>query len=231
MRIAIFSFPSSDYASAIKLAIEQAGMVAVPFSKEKLLEHDGYIILTELTSTKDGSIIDMLKQQNKLGKPILGIHAGAQVLVEAGLVPGVEDDQVGLFFEDNRNPNLYVNIRLSNHYQYNAFTRLLKPEKVLKVSAAEKCFKVPPALLLEIQENGMDVFHYCDEQGYAVNAIAAISNKAGNVLALMPKLQLTLEADAIFLSMREYIVKGYKQRVSNGSGRFIIIRVRLRKNV
>jgi phosphoribosylformylglycinamidine synthase len=83
---------------------------------------------------------------------------------------------------------------------------------------------ISPGLLAEMQENGLNVFQYCDAQGKiidefpvnpngSIDNIAAISNKAGNVMAMMPHPERTEGCDAIFKSMREYIAEGYKQKV------------------
>ena len=42
----------------------------------------------------------------------------------------------------------------------------------------------------------------------SINNIAAISNKAGNVMAMMPHPERTINGDAIFHSMRDYIAEG-----------------------
>jgi phosphoribosylformylglycinamidine synthase len=214
--------------------------------KEKLTEFAGYIIVGGF-SYEDRSragaiaaldpIMQVIKQQSELGKPILGICNGAQILVESGLVPGLENNKLALSLTDNKRVqqdqvlgtgyyNAWINMRLSDNYQYNAFTRLLTPDTILQVPVAhaEGRFVIPPALLSEMQENGMNVFQYCDGQGKiidefpinpngSINNIAAISNKAGNVMAMMPHPERTINGDAIFHSMRDYIVSGYKQKV------------------
>ena len=109
-------------------------------------------------------------------------------------------------------------MRLSDQYQRNAFTRHLTPEKVLHVPVAhgEGRFVMSAALLQEISVQGLNVFQYCDQAGriiehFPINPngsmanIAAISNKAGNVMAMMPHPERTTNGDAIFLSMRDYI--------------------------
>ncbi len=111
-------------------------------------------------------------------------------------------------------------MRLTDRYQFNAFTRFLTPNHVLHIPVAhgEGRFVIPPALLLEMQTQGLNVFQYCDETGEIVdefpinpngsmNNIAAISNKAGNVMAMMPHPERTTNGDSIFLSMRDYIAE------------------------
>lgn len=251
MRIAIIQFPGSNCERETILAVKRAGMEPHEFlwneSKEKLSDFAGYIIVGGF-SYEDRSragaiaaldpIMQIIKTQSKIGKPILGICNGAQILVESGLVPGVENEKLSLVLTDNKRIkngkvlgtgyyNAWINMRLSDHYQLNAFTRYLKPQDVLKVPVAhaEGRFIIPPALLQEMQTQGLNVFQYCDEQGNitdefpvnpngSVNNIAAISNKAGNVMAMMPHPERTSQGDRIFLSMRDYIQEGYVQRVA-----------------
>jgi phosphoribosylformylglycinamidine synthase len=248
MRIGIIQFPGSNCERETALAVKRNGMEPVEFlwndSPKKLAELDGYVIVGGF-SYEDRSragaiaaldpIMQVIKEQSERGKPILGICNGAQILVETGLVPGVENNKLALALTDNKRIqqetvlgtgyyNAWVYMRLSDNFQLNAFTRYLTPENILRVPVAhgEGRFVIPPALLAEMQENGLDLFQYCDEHGQvidefpinpngSINNIAAISNKAGNVMAMMPHPERTLECDAIFKSMHDYIAEGYQQ--------------------
>jgi len=250
MRIAIVQFPGSNCERETILAVKRAGMQPEEFlwygSHEKLAEYAGYIIVGGF-SYEDRSragaiaaldpIMQVIKSQSHLGKPVLGICNGAQILVETGLVPGIENDKVGMVLTDNKRMqngkvlgtgyyNAWVNIRLSDHYQLNAFTRHLKPKDILHVPVAhaEGRFVIPPALLAEMQLLGANVFQYCDANGKiaddfpvnpngSIDNIAAVSNKAGNVMAIMPHPERTTHGDLIFQSMRNYIQEGYVQHV------------------
>ncbi len=249
MRIAIVQFPGSNCERETMLAVKRAGMepIEVLWNESKsLATYEGFIIVGGF-SYEDRSragiiaaldpIMREIKQQSELGKPILGICNGAQILVETGLVPGLQNNKLGLVLTDNKRMqngkvlgtgyyNAWIHMRLSDQYQYNAFTRLLTPQNILQIPVAhgEGRFIIPPALLMEMQENGLNVFQYCDSQGkiideFPVNPngstdnIAAISNKAGNVMAIMPHPERTTQGDMIFQSMREYITEGYKQKV------------------
>ncbi|MCE3237795.1 MAG: purQ [Gammaproteobacteria bacterium] len=249
MRIAIVQFPGSNCERETILAIERAGMVAIEFlwneSPEKLAGFDGFVIVGGFSYEDRGRagiiaaldpIMQAIKQQSQLGKPVLGICNGAQILVEAGLVPGLEHNQLGMALTDNKRVqqdqvlgtgyyNAWINMRLSDGYQLNAFTRHLTPKKILHVPVAhaEGRFVIPPVLLAEIERNGLGLFQYCDEQGSIIDAfpvnpngsvhnIAAITNKAGNVMAMMPHPERTTKGDVIFHSMRDYIAEGYRAK-------------------
>ncbi len=252
MRIAIIQFPGSNCERETILAVQRAGMEAHEFlwneSKEKLSEFAGYIIVGGFSYEDRGRagviaaldpIMQVIKTQSKLGKPVLGICNGAQILLESGLVPGIENDKLCMALSENKRMqngkvlgtgyyNAWVTMRLSDRYQLNAFTRCLTPKDILRipVAHAEGRFIIPPALLIEIETQGLNVFQYCDTEGQIVDEfpinpngsihnIAAVSNKMGNVMAMMPHPERTTQGDAIFRSMREYIQQGFVQQVSS----------------
>lgn len=242
MKIAVIQFPGANCERETMLAIQRAEMVPVPFlwnePREKLRAMDGYVIVGGF-SYEDRSragiiaaldpILTELKTQSEQGKPILGICNGAQILVESGLVPGLENHKVGMALTENKRVsagkilgtgyyNAWIHMRLSDTYQRNAFTQHLTPKNILTVPVAhaEGRFVLSAVLLEEITMQGLNVFVYCDAQGQVIDRfpinpngsvanIAAISNKAGNVLAMMPHPERTTAGDAIFLSMRDYL--------------------------
>jgi phosphoribosylformylglycinamidine synthase I len=250
MRIGIIQFPGSNCERETMLAVKRVGMDPVEFlwneSHEKLRALDGYVIVGGF-SYEDRSragviaaldpIIQELKLQSEAGKPILGICNGAQILVESGLVPGIENYRIGMALTENKRIaegkvlgtgyyNAWVHMRLSDHYQRNAFTRHLTPKDILHLPIAhgEGRFVMSQALLQECEIQGLGVFQYCDAAGeikdhFPVNPngsmknIAAISNKAGNVLAMMPHPERTQNGDALFASMRDTIAAGQVAKV------------------
>lgn len=250
MRIAIIQFPGSNCERETRLAVERAGMVPVDFlwneDREKLTSADGYVIVggfsyedrsrAGIIAALDPVLLE-IKAQSEQGKPVLGICNGAQILVEAGLVPGLENNKLAMALTDNQRIqhgkilgtgyyNAWVRMRLSDSYQRNAFTRCLDRTTILSVPVAhaEGRFVMTPALWQEIAMQGLNVFQYCDEEGRIVDAFpvnpngslgntAAISNKAGNVMAIMPHPERTTQGDALFRSMREYILENRQESV------------------
>lgn len=242
MRIGIVQFPGSNCERETMLAVQRAGMEPVEFlwneSHEKLRSFDGYIIIGGF-SYEDRSragiiaaldpVMQELRTQSELGKPILGICNGAQILVETGLVPGLENNKTAISLTENKRVahgkilgtgyyNAWIHMRLSDNFQRNAFTRKLSTKDIFHVPVAhgEGRFVMSDALLKEIKNHGLHVFQYCDASGEVIDRfpinpngstdnIAAISNKAGNVMAMMPHPERTTNGDAIFLSMRDYI--------------------------
>ncbi len=242
MNIAIVQFPGSNCERETILAVKRAGMMPVEFlwneSPSKLREMDGYIIVGGF-SYEDRSrsgiiaaldpVMQEIKAQSELGKPVLGICNGAQILVETGLVPGLKNHQLAMALTENKRIvdgkilgtgfyNSWIHMRTSSSNKNNAFTRRLTQESILSVPAAhaEGRFVMPMELLKEIESDQLNVFQYCDENGNIIDNFptnpngsmlnsAAIMNKSGNVMAMMPHPERTEAGDAIFLSMRDYI--------------------------
>lgn len=224
MRIAILHLLESDATTETALAVTRAGMLPVSFLWQKVAEpladFDGFIIQNGLVSAGD-PVLAILKEQSHLGKPILGMGQGAQILVESGLVPGLENHKVGVQVLAADPDESFVGIRLSDEYQYNAFTRNLSAKKILPMPVMSQYrFMIPPGLLMVMQVQGLNVFQYCDASGSiqastnAADNIAAVSNKAGNVMAMLAHPASSLAGDVIFQSMRDYIKKGYVERVA-----------------
>lgn len=249
MRIAIVQFPGSNCERETMLAVQRAGMQPVEFlwnePAEKLAIMAGFIIVGGF-SYEDRSragiiaaldpVMQEIKMQTELGKPLLGICNGAQILVETGLVPGLENNKVAMALTENKRVvgnkilgtgfyNNWVYIRVSDDYQRNAFTQHLTPKHILHVPVAhaEGRFVMSNALLQEIIAQGLNVFQYCDSQGNiidsfpinpngSINNIAAIANKTGNVMAMMPHPERSTNGDVIFQSMRDYITAGRVQQ-------------------
>lgn len=244
MRIGIIQFPGSNCERETMLAVARAGMTPIPYlwnePTEKLLDLDGYVIVGGF-SYEDRSrsgiiaaldpVMNLLKTQSDNKKPLLGICNGAQILVEAGLVPGLAEgnEKVALTYNKRISQdkilgtgyyNAWVHLKLTEPSVAGAFTRHLTPATPMHVPVAhgEGRFLIPPLLLKKMQAAGLIVMQYSTAQGEiidtfptnpngSVNNIAAICNPAGNVLAMMPHPERTTEGDSIFLSMRDYIAQ------------------------
>ena len=244
MKIAIVQFPGSNCERETMLAVKRAGMIPIEFlwneSHTKLREMDGYVIVGGF-SYEDRSragiiaaldpVMKEIRIQSELGKPVLGICNGAQILVETGMVPGLKNHQPGMALTENRRIldgkilgtgfyNNWIHMRPAAHSRSNAFTRHLTEQSILSVpiAHAEGRFVIPEQLAQEIVNEGLNVFQYCDEKGdiidnFPVNPngsvlnTAAVMNKSGNVMAMMPHPERTSAGDALFLSMKDYILE------------------------
>lgn len=183
-------------------------------------------------------IMKQIQIESKKGKPVLGICNGAQILVESGLVPGLKNNQRGVALTDNKRIkgdqvlgvgyyNTWANLRQSAPPSRSAFTRHLKQNDLINVplAHAEGRFMIPELLLKKMIENEQVLFQYCKDNGEVVDEfpfnpngsiynIAALTNKSGNVMAIMPHPERTINGDKIFISMRDYIESKNKKNVS-----------------
>lgn len=115
------------------------------------------------------------------GKYIIGICNGFQILTEAGLLPGALLRNEGMKFichdsvlkvENNKTP----------------FTREYEAgeEIVIPIAHGEGNYYCDEETLAEITANNQIVFTYKNNPNGSLNNIAGVSNKAGNVVGMMP---------------------------------------------
>jgi phosphoribosylformylglycinamidine synthase len=124
------------------------------------------------------------------GGTVIGICNGFQILLEAGLLPGVMLRNRDLHFICR-----YVYIKTENNQT--RFTNSLDRDQILKIPIAhnEGNYYIDAARLKELRDNNQIVFRYCSSTGEAddqfnpngaLDNIAGIVNKKGNVLGMMP---------------------------------------------
>lgn len=147
-------------------------------------------------------ILDGVIDGAQRGKLVLGICNGAQILLEAGLVPGTGSvRRPTAAFTHNVPSRRFicrrVHMKLSVAPQRCAITAWLPVDALLPAWAAhgEGCLAAHPDDLRRIAEGGHVAFVYAHPNG-AVDAqaipngsalgAAALCNTAGNVLAVMP---------------------------------------------
>lgn len=135
----------------------------------------------------------------KKGGMVVGICNGFQILLEAGLLPGVM----------LRNKNLHfickcVYVKTEN--KESPFTNLCSKNQILKIPIAhnEGNYYIDKDGLKNLEKNGQIVFRYCSPDGDvhkefnpngALGNIAGIINKEGNVLGMMPHPERSSETE------------------------------------
>jgi phosphoribosylformylglycinamidine synthase I len=127
-------------------------------------------------------VMGALKVAAEAGKYVIGICNGFQVLTEAGLLPGALLRNNSLKF---RCDAAMLRVESTN----NPFTQDYKLGEEINIPIAhgEGNYYCDDATLKELQDNGQIIFRYAGENpNGSVDDIAGISNKAGNVLGMMP---------------------------------------------
>ena len=136
------------------------------------------------------------------GKLVLGVCNGAQIVLEAGLVPGTGPIRrpTAAFTRNGPAPHFvcrHVYVKLNVDPSRSPMTAALPKEAVIPAWAAhgEGRLAATPAHLEEILAGGHLAFVYCDASGATTRSAvpnesalgcAGLVNRAGNVLALMP---------------------------------------------
>lgn len=142
-------------------------------------------------------IMQSVTQFAEKGGPVLGICNGFQILLEAGLLPGVM-----LHNKELRYVCKQVHLRVES--TNSIYTRALAEGQVLEIPVAhgEGNYFIDEEGLNELKHNDQVLFRYCDETGNvsdgtnfngSVDNIAGICNKQRNVLGMMPHPERAVE--------------------------------------
>ena len=116
------------------------------------------------------------------GKPVLGVCNGFQVLLETGLLPGAMRRNDSLKF-------ICKTVPLTVENNETMFTNGYGKNDVIQIPIAhgEGNYFCDEDTMTTLRENNQIVFTYSDENpNGSVENIAGITNKAGNVLGMMP---------------------------------------------
>ena len=240
-KIAVIQFPGSNTELETIAAIERNGMTPIshlwnePASNLELC--DGYIIVGGF-SYEDRSrsgiiasldpVMNTLKKQALVGKPVLGVCNGAQILVESGMVPGNKgfDTIVGLSENKRVRSGQVVGTGYYNTWCYlksnkesvSAFIDKSDDGLLLQIpiAHAEGRFVMDKKLQEVVESTNLAVYHYCNQDGEIINDfpvnpngsidnIAALGNVAGNVMAIMPHPERTYKGDPVFKSLNNFL--------------------------
>lgn len=124
------------------------------------------------------------------GGLVWGICNGFQILCEAGLLPGA-------LLRNANQQFICKNVHLLPGNTQSYLTSGLDPRQALKIpiAHAEGRYHADEATLRELQANQQIIFRYCTPEGDvtedanpngALDNIAGICNRAGNVMGMMP---------------------------------------------
>jgi phosphoribosylformylglycinamidine synthase subunit PurQ / glutaminase len=215
--IAIIYLPGNNCEEESLRAILSNGMDGkiVRWNQRQGIEkYDGYVITggwayedrirAGVIASKD-PIMKLVKRQAEDGKPVLGICNGAQVLVEAGMIPGFKG-KVEMALAPNKNPLVsgyyctWVGLSSVQKKGRSAYTKTYEQGELIPMPIAHgegRFLTSDQDVMKEIKKNNQIIFQYCDDNGKindtfpwnpngSTDAIAGVCNKEGNVMAIMP---------------------------------------------
>ncbi|MFH2053371.1 MAG: phosphoribosylformylglycinamidine synthase subunit PurL [bacterium] len=211
-RIAVVQLPGVNCEDESARLLDRFGARAEVFrwtrSATELADFDGFLVpggfsyqdrvRAGAVAAKD-PLLRILLEQSERGKPVLGICNGCQVLVEAGLVPGIEPGAVEVALAHNRyrgRDGYYTNwVALERHPRATTpFVEGLEGTVPLPMAHAEGRFThADPAFFDRLAAAGHVALRYAALGGRsssnpngAVLDVAGLTNARGNVLAMMP---------------------------------------------
>jgi phosphoribosylformylglycinamidine synthase I len=216
-RVAVIRFPGMNCEEETRRAVAAHGMSCDVFMwngpTAGLASYDGYVlpggfsyqdrVRAGAIAAKD-RVLDCLSEQARAGKPVIGICNGAQILLEAGLVPGTEDGRVQMGLARNVMPDRdgyytrWTHVRLTSTRSAATCSFTEGDVAAIPIAHAEGRFvTTEKGLLPRLLENGQVVMRYVSHDGQeddtfptnpngSVMAIAGLSNPRGNVVAMMP---------------------------------------------
>jgi phosphoribosylformylglycinamidine synthase len=215
-RIAVVRFPGSNCEAETCAALHVAGVSADIIRwnapREAWAQYDGYVLpggFSYEDRVRAGAIaakhavLDEIARGADAGKPVLGICNGAQVLVEAGLVPGISAGRVEVALAANAAPEWHgyycgwVHLRCET--SAGILARLSGTKRVIPmpVGHGEGRFTAKPEFFAELERRGQVAFRYVAADGTpaggfpenpngALRDVAGLCDPRGRVLALMP---------------------------------------------
>ena len=200
MKFAVIVFPGSNCDADMLWAIRDiVGVEAeyVRYDETSLHGYDGVLLpggfsygdyLRCGAIARFSAIMKEVVRFAEEGKPVFGTCNGFQILTEAGLLPGVLRKNDSLRFICKTVP-----LKVNNQ---TAFTSEYETDEIIQLPVAhgEGNYFCDDQTLQELKANNQIVFTYAENINGSVANIAGITNKAGNVLGMMPHPERAMEA-------------------------------------
>ena len=201
MKSSVIVFPGSNCDRDIDVALKKFQITnQMVWHKDTELPKSDLVVLpggfsygdylrTGCIASKSPILSDIINHANK-GGLILGICNGFQILIEAGLLPGV-------LLRNKKLKFLSKNIFLKVVNTENKFCSHYKEKNIIKLPIAhnEGNYFADTETLKYIEDNNLSAFKYSDEKGVinndsnpngSSNNIAGILNYTKNILGMMP---------------------------------------------
>ena len=197
-------FTGDVSAPALRRRLEDFDVLAIPggFAAGDYVRA-GAIFAARMRARLQGELTEFVKA----GKPVLGICNGFQVLVESGMLPGfggvmADTPQAVLGTNDSAHYECRPSLLRMENGGSCAASRAFKKGEIMTISSAhgEGKWQFPAeaskGLLKDLIDNDQVVFRYVDPRGEpggypwnpngALDDIAAVCNREGNVLGIQP---------------------------------------------
>jgi len=241
-RVAVILFPGTNCEGETHRSLVNAGLEPdyVRWNQpERLKDFDAYVLpggfayedrsRAGIIAAQD-PMMELIKHYAAEGKPVIGICNGCQVLVETGLIPGLDGNTLaGAVAVNTRvkageiigtgfyHDTIYIkNVARSGR---SAVTTTLDKGAVVPATVAngEGRFIFPEELLLEMEKRDQILFKYCTSDGTIINefpttpngaiwGIAGFCNPRGNVVAYMPHPErLERGGDSLFSNLKAWL--------------------------
>lgn len=201
MKAAVISFPGSNCDEDLLWALGDVAkqqVQMVPATSTTLAGFDLVLLpggfsygdyLRSGAIAKFAPVMGALKKFAEAGGYVLGICNGFQILTEAGLLPGALQWNTSLQFICEPEPLTVVNPATAFSNQYASNQAITLP-----IAHGEGNYYADEATLAALEANHQVVFRYRDNPNGSVHDIAGLTNKAGNVLGMMPHPERAVEA-------------------------------------
>ena len=200
MRFAVIVFPGSNCDTDIYHAIKDVLHEEAEFVRHDDASLEGYdaVILPGGFSYGDylrcgamaalSNIAQEIKRFASLGKPVLGVCNGFQILTELGLLPGA--------LKRNENKNFICKTIAVKVLNKNMFTSLYEDAETINLPIAhgEGMYTADEETIKYLHEKNLIVFKYVENPNGSTNEIAGIINEQGNVLGMMPHPERAVES-------------------------------------
>lgn len=209
MTIAVVVFPGTNCEHDVVHALDLLGTEAkLVWHRETDLSNFSGIVLPGGFAHGDylrtgaiarfSPVMAEVERAAQIGTPVLGICNGFQILCEAGLLPGALVANRDLKFICRP---IHVRVESTD----SVLTNAAKVGDILRIplNSYEGNYIVAAEQLIDIENSGQVILRYCDEDGVvsdrtnpngSTNNIAGLTNKTGNVAALMPHPERATEA-------------------------------------
>lgn len=253
-KVAVILFPGSncelEALRAVRRAHMEAKLIRWNDHSKKLSNYDAFILpggfsyedrgRSGVVASKD-PIMKNVAHEGMKGKPILGICNGAQILVETGMIPGLEPEnlEMALAWNERISNGKILGVGYYNDWVY--IRHASKPGRSVFNNFPQKNFmQIPVAhgegrfttkdktILKKLIANNQTLFRYCDAKGkfideYPINPngaiynLAGVCNPEGNIMALMPHPERTIKGQAIFDSIAAHLKSSRKIHIKKPS--------------